>query len=399
MELDELNIALEELETRVERLRSLYEQYFMGIEKIPPHVPHKDVERRIYALRREQIRNTAKRFKLQTIIQRYNTFQQYWMRIMREIENGTYRRHVLRVEKSLSASVGQMAASVGRAGADSSSAAPAPGSRLDAQRRRQSQVVKTSEGEESGSGLGELARPTSFDVAEAIDDPLNASIPPPDPTRRRQGTDIHAPTHGPVPKGAAARPRVDVQRVAPPLKPKVPAPVPHGAVGSTPSPPVARPLPPRLADEAKRPFLPGPDAARNQTAVGPKKGDDSGGTAIPQPGSGPAAKAPKKPPPRRPDPMVRQLSGEDRSAERRAPAATASSSNRGTLSRQRVEQLATQLTDAKRRNNEAGSVSVDVLAKRLEATATQLRKKHVGRSVDFDVVIKGGRAILKPIVR
>jgi hypothetical protein len=97
----ELDSVLEDLETRVERLRSLYEQYFLGIEKIPPHVAQKDVDRRLYALRREQIRNTARRFKLQTIIQRYNTFQQYWMRIMREIENGTYRRHVLRAEQTL----------------------------------------------------------------------------------------------------------------------------------------------------------------------------------------------------------------------------------------------------------------------------------------------------------
>ena len=98
METAELELALEELETRLERLRSLYEQYFMGIEKIEPQIARKDVDRRIYLLRREKIRNTAKRFKLQTIIQRYNTFQQYWMRICREIENGTYKRHLLKAQ-------------------------------------------------------------------------------------------------------------------------------------------------------------------------------------------------------------------------------------------------------------------------------------------------------------
>src|SRR5262245_27378039 len=72
----------------------------MGFEKIEPQVARKDVDRRIYVLRREKIRNTGKRFKLQTIIQRYNTFQQYWHRICREIENGTYRRHVLRAERT-----------------------------------------------------------------------------------------------------------------------------------------------------------------------------------------------------------------------------------------------------------------------------------------------------------
>ena len=99
MTLEELDIALEELETRLERLRALYEQYFLGFEKIEPAVARKDVDRRIYVLRREKIRNTGKRFKLQTIIQRYNTFQQYWQRICREIENGTYKRHLLKAQK------------------------------------------------------------------------------------------------------------------------------------------------------------------------------------------------------------------------------------------------------------------------------------------------------------
>ncbi|HKO53328.1 MAG TPA: hypothetical protein VJV79_36720, partial [Polyangiaceae bacterium] len=99
MENAELEVALEELESRLERLRALYEQYFMGIERIEPAIPRKDIDRRIYVLRREKIRNTAKRFKLQTIISRYNTFQQYWQRICREIENGTYKRHVIRAER------------------------------------------------------------------------------------------------------------------------------------------------------------------------------------------------------------------------------------------------------------------------------------------------------------
>jgi hypothetical protein len=94
----DLDVALAELEARLERLRSLYEQYFIGIEKIEPSIPRQDVDRRIYALRKVQIRNTAKRFKLQNIIQRYNTFQQYWLRICREIENGTYHRHVARAQ-------------------------------------------------------------------------------------------------------------------------------------------------------------------------------------------------------------------------------------------------------------------------------------------------------------
>jgi hypothetical protein len=88
-----------ELEVAVDRLRSLYEQYFMGIEKLEPLVPRKDVDRRIHVLRREQIRNTALRFRFQMILQRYSTYEAHWQRICREIENGTYERHVARAKK------------------------------------------------------------------------------------------------------------------------------------------------------------------------------------------------------------------------------------------------------------------------------------------------------------
>lgn len=96
MEFKEVEQALEELESRIERLKALYEQYFMGIEKLEPLVPRKDVDRRVQILRREQVRNTAQRFKFQTLVQRYNSFQQYWARVAREIENGTYHRDVAR---------------------------------------------------------------------------------------------------------------------------------------------------------------------------------------------------------------------------------------------------------------------------------------------------------------
>ncbi|MCA9626906.1 MAG: hypothetical protein KC766_04550, partial [Myxococcales bacterium] len=110
MDADELDNQINDLEHRLERLRALYEQYFLGIEKIEPQVARKDVDRRFWALRKIKIRNTARRFKLQTLIQRYNTFQQHWGRICREIENGTYRRQMLRAERRQGPSSGTAAA-------------------------------------------------------------------------------------------------------------------------------------------------------------------------------------------------------------------------------------------------------------------------------------------------
>ena len=64
----EISQLIGELEERVERLRALYDQYFMGIERLEPMTLRKEVDRRLWALRREQIRNTGMRFKLETTI-------------------------------------------------------------------------------------------------------------------------------------------------------------------------------------------------------------------------------------------------------------------------------------------------------------------------------------------
>ena len=94
----EQEIAISELEDRVDRLRNIYEQYFLGFERLEPTVPRKDVDRRFALLRKEQIRNTAMRFRFNVIAQKYNTYAMHWVRICRQIEEGTYKRHVRRAK-------------------------------------------------------------------------------------------------------------------------------------------------------------------------------------------------------------------------------------------------------------------------------------------------------------
>ncbi|MBX3205456.1 MAG: hypothetical protein KF764_10325, partial [Labilithrix sp.] len=90
----ELELALSELEERVDRLRATYEQYFMGYEKLEPSVQRREVDRRFTHLRKQQIRNTALRFRFNVITQKFITYSMYWTRICRQIEEGTYKRHV-----------------------------------------------------------------------------------------------------------------------------------------------------------------------------------------------------------------------------------------------------------------------------------------------------------------
>ena len=91
--------VLSDLEHKVERLKILYEQYFMGIEKIEPQTARKEISRKIMEITQLQIRNTALRYRFHALNQKFGAYTTYWNRTMREIENGTYFRSVARASR------------------------------------------------------------------------------------------------------------------------------------------------------------------------------------------------------------------------------------------------------------------------------------------------------------
>jgi hypothetical protein len=95
----EFEISLSDAEVQLSRIKHLYEQWFQGIERIEPQIPRKQFDRSLHELRKVSPRNTALRFRFQTLIQRYTTLQTYWRRIGRQIEEGTYRRDLLRARQ------------------------------------------------------------------------------------------------------------------------------------------------------------------------------------------------------------------------------------------------------------------------------------------------------------
>lgn len=333
MEPLELDTAIEELETRVERLRSLYEQYFMGIEKIPPAVVHKDVERRIYALRREQIRNTAKRFRLQTTIQRYNTFQQYWQRILREIENGTYKRHVLRAERS-----------VGTTDVEK----PTP--------NQPSQFEAAPESESMAAARARKSISPSAPRHSVPSSPRQSTLPPSEKVEaftRALERDLAAALDGDLDFGGLGS-KVDDQfdLDARPPAARVESPVEVAKPRQNPEKAKQRPIG-LLPDVRKLPPKPASQTAR----------------IAPTPNESP--------------------SPQPRSASQSA----------ATITAERVKQIHKDLIEAKARTAEPEQISLNALARKLEATAKTLSEKHAGKRVDFAVVIKDGKAIVKPIVR
>jgi hypothetical protein len=87
---------LSDLEHKIDRLKVLYEQYFMGIEKIEPQTARKEVTRKILELTQIHIRNTGLRYRFNMLNQKFSTYVTYWNRTLRAIENGTYLRNVAR---------------------------------------------------------------------------------------------------------------------------------------------------------------------------------------------------------------------------------------------------------------------------------------------------------------
>jgi hypothetical protein len=103
----EFDAMLSDVENEMARLRALYEQYFQGMERVPPVRMRQRLDRIIRRLRRSQPNNTALRFKYQTVFQRWITFTQYWDRISRRIEEGTYARDIKRARRRRSAAAAE----------------------------------------------------------------------------------------------------------------------------------------------------------------------------------------------------------------------------------------------------------------------------------------------------
>src|SRR5213595_1732292 len=88
---------LDVVDKTLERLKVLYEQYFLGIQKQAPSVLHSDVERKLRDLAQLQIRNTGLRYRFVTLQQKFGSYNSYWRRTLRQIENGTYTRNLFKI--------------------------------------------------------------------------------------------------------------------------------------------------------------------------------------------------------------------------------------------------------------------------------------------------------------
>jgi hypothetical protein len=94
---------LDDVERKIERLRALYESFFLGVERRPPAVPRQELNRLMLELQQVSIRNAALRFRFQSVSQRWTLLATYWNRTLREIESGTYRRDLQKAYRRIAA--------------------------------------------------------------------------------------------------------------------------------------------------------------------------------------------------------------------------------------------------------------------------------------------------------
>ncbi|HBO85155.1 MAG: hypothetical protein A2073_07310 [Deltaproteobacteria bacterium GWC2_42_11] len=83
---------LDLLDTKMNKLKVDYEQYFMRIIKREPLALRDEVDRLILKYSSQPINNTQLKFRYGTLTAKCTSLKQYWNRILRQIEEGTYER-------------------------------------------------------------------------------------------------------------------------------------------------------------------------------------------------------------------------------------------------------------------------------------------------------------------
>ncbi len=79
---------LDKLEELIRVVKNKYDQFFSGIQKMPPMTERRVVESYIQDMHKQKIRDNGRRFRFNTLTSRYNQFREMWGRKMREREEG-----------------------------------------------------------------------------------------------------------------------------------------------------------------------------------------------------------------------------------------------------------------------------------------------------------------------
>lgn len=95
----EFAAAIDLLDEELNELKVRYEQYFLGMDRRAPIQRKDQLRQKLLALKREFIRNTGLKFKLNTLWNKFLSYERMWDRTVKEIEEGRYRRDLFKARR------------------------------------------------------------------------------------------------------------------------------------------------------------------------------------------------------------------------------------------------------------------------------------------------------------
>jgi hypothetical protein len=323
--------ALDELDQSLDRLKVLYEQYFLGIQKQPPQFVHTEVERKLRELAQLQIRNTALRYRFVTLQQKFGSYNTYWRRTLREIEAGRYHRSLSKITRQAAVTGAEIPHEI---------LAAMP-------RRMREQVRRDREAalaiQRRRAGVREDAEPSLQTIEDEVD-PIFAR----GPAGRVHVLDEADPELDLEAFLRAVEADVDGAAGAPPAKPAKPPPIPAAARLT---PPMGTSIPPPI-----------PAAARQTPSTGTPILPSS--RQPPPPPAGPPTGSPRRPPPGMTEADVNAL-------------------------------YASYVKAKERIGQAPGPGAFGKLMQTIHAQAPKIMERYRAKGVDFSVVVQDDQVIIR----
>lgn len=84
------------LEIKLTQLKLDYEKYFLGTRPTEPALMRSEVQKTMIRLANTRLTKSATRFKFNSLNGRFQAFKRQWDTVLRQIEAGTYKRHVFK---------------------------------------------------------------------------------------------------------------------------------------------------------------------------------------------------------------------------------------------------------------------------------------------------------------
>jgi len=356
--IEDLEEVLDNLEKLLDRTKIMFEQYFMGIQKVAPMQLHRDVERKIRELTQQQIRNTGLRFRFTTMCQKFGAYNTYWKRTLREIEQGRYVRDLQRVKRKVELNGDDLPDELlvklpklvqDRIRRERARLArnQAPSGDADRAQLEQSSIMFTG----AQPTLHEISEEDTLFDDEDIDN-LFGSI------REQSFT-------GPLPQPEPPEP-------PPPPRP-IAAPPPRPIAAPPPEPP--KPAPPPRPVVPPRPIVPASVTSRLKVMTPP--------AGVPT-----RSTAPLVPPPLKPSAPPVQIPKPAAAPPPGPPVPPG-------MSEKQCRELHARYAKARELVGDKSDVSYEKLLTTLNKQAPAIMKEHGAKGVDFQVVVRGDKVILK----